>query len=89
MKRLLAAIRFLTILPIPGSWGTAEADLAGSVAFFPVVGLLLGAVAAAAGLGNRPGGAADGCGRAAASCCFWASPAACTWTAWRTRPTAF
>ena len=51
MKRLLAAIRFLTILPIPGSWGTAEADLAGSVAFFPVVGLLLGAIAAAAAWG--------------------------------------
>ncbi len=47
MKRLLAAIRFLTIVPLPGAWGTAEADLAGSVAFFPVVGLLLGVAAAA------------------------------------------
>ncbi|MGO8690727.1 MAG: adenosylcobinamide-GDP ribazoletransferase [Thermoguttaceae bacterium] len=47
MKRLLAAIRFLTIVPLPGTWGTAESDLAGSVPFFPVVGLLLGAAAAA------------------------------------------
>jgi len=46
MKRLMAAIRFLTVLPAPGSWGAAEADLAGSVPLFPVVGLLLGIVAA-------------------------------------------
>jgi len=46
MKPLLAAIRFLTIVPIPGTWGTAEEDLARSVPFFPVVGLLLGASAA-------------------------------------------
>lgn len=46
MKRLLAAIRFLTILPLPGTWGTAEADLARSAPFFPVVGILLGALAA-------------------------------------------
>jgi adenosylcobinamide-GDP ribazoletransferase len=48
MKQLLAALRFLTILPIPGGWGTAADDLAGSVPWFPVIGLLLGAVAAAA-----------------------------------------
>jgi adenosylcobinamide-GDP ribazoletransferase len=48
MKRLLAALRFLTIVPLPGSWGTAEEDLAGSVVWFPVVGLLLGVLAAAA-----------------------------------------
>ncbi len=51
MKRLLAAIRLLTIVPLPGTWGTAESDLAGSVAFFPVVGLLLGLAAAALGWG--------------------------------------
>ena len=28
MKPLLAAIRFLTIVPVPGDWGTAEEDLA-------------------------------------------------------------
>jgi adenosylcobinamide-GDP ribazoletransferase len=48
MRRLLAALRFLTILPVPGTWGTAEEDLAGSVPWFPVVGLLLAALAAAA-----------------------------------------
>jgi len=42
MRRFLAAIRFLTVMPIPGSLGTAEQDLADSVPFFPVVGLLLG-----------------------------------------------
>ena len=60
MKPLLAAIRFLTIVPVPGNWGTAEEDLAGSVPLFPVVGLLLGAVAAGAGLGPGAGGAAAG-----------------------------
>lgn len=46
MKSFFASIRFLTILPVPGAWGAAEADLAGSLPFFPVVGLLLGAMAA-------------------------------------------
>ena len=46
MKPLLAAIRFLTILPVPGAWGTAEEDLGRSVPWFPVIGLLLGAAAA-------------------------------------------
>jgi adenosylcobinamide-GDP ribazoletransferase len=48
MKRFLAALRFLTIFPIPGSWGSAEEDLARSVPCFPLVGLLLGGLAAAA-----------------------------------------
>lgn len=47
MKSLLAAIRFLTIVPVPGDWGTAEEDIARSVPWFPVIGLLLGAAAAA------------------------------------------
>jgi adenosylcobinamide-GDP ribazoletransferase len=47
MQRLFAAIRFLTILPVPGTCGTATEDLAGSVPYFPVVGFVLGAVAAA------------------------------------------
>jgi adenosylcobinamide-GDP ribazoletransferase len=42
VRRFLAAIRFLTILPLPGTLGTTEGDLAGSVPFFPLVGLLLG-----------------------------------------------
>lgn len=48
MKRFLAAIRFLTIVPIPGTWGTGEDDLVGSVPYYPVVGLLLGCIAALA-----------------------------------------
>lgn len=51
MKSLLAAWRFLTIFPCPGTWGTAEADLARSVAWFPLVGLALGALAAAVAWG--------------------------------------
>ena len=51
MRRLIAAIRFLTILPVPGALGTGEGDLAGSVPFFPVVGLLLGAAAGGAAWG--------------------------------------
>ena len=47
MKRFLAAIRFLTIFPVPGTWGTDAADLARSVSCFPWVGLLLGGLAAA------------------------------------------
>lgn len=43
--RLLAAIRFLTILPIPGKLGHSKEALAGSLIFFPLVGLGLGMVA--------------------------------------------
>jgi adenosylcobinamide-GDP ribazoletransferase len=46
---MLAAVRFLTILPIPGRWGAGVDELAGSVPWFPLVGLALGAVAAGAG----------------------------------------
>jgi adenosylcobinamide-GDP ribazoletransferase len=51
MNRFLATIRFLTILPLPGTAGTGEFDLAGSLPFFPAVGLLLGGLAAALGWG--------------------------------------
>jgi adenosylcobinamide-GDP ribazoletransferase len=47
MNRFLAAVRFLTVVPVPGRCGTREQDLAGSVPCFPLVGLLLGAIAAA------------------------------------------
>jgi len=46
MKRFVAALRFLTILPIPGTWGSGGAELAGSVPFFPLVGLVAGGLAA-------------------------------------------
>lgn len=42
MRGFFAAIRFLTILPVPGKYGTGKNDLAGSLAFFPFVGLLIG-----------------------------------------------
>jgi adenosylcobinamide-GDP ribazoletransferase len=45
MKPLLAAIRFLTIVPLPASWETDEDDLARSLSWFPVVGLLIGLAA--------------------------------------------
>ena len=41
---LLAAIRFLTIVPVPLKGGARPEDLAGSSGFFPLVGLLLGLV---------------------------------------------
>jgi adenosylcobinamide-GDP ribazoletransferase len=43
-----AAMRFLTILPLPGRFGTSEAELAHAAPFFPLVGLLLGCIAAPA-----------------------------------------
>ena len=43
-----AALRFLTILPLPGRFGTAEKDLAHAAPFFPLIGLLLGCAAAPA-----------------------------------------
>lgn len=42
MNRFLAAFRFLTILPVPGKKGHSESDLAASLVYFPVIGLLLG-----------------------------------------------
>ncbi|MFA5143175.1 MAG: adenosylcobinamide-GDP ribazoletransferase [Candidatus Omnitrophota bacterium] len=49
MKSLLAAAQFLTVIPIRIKRMTGK-DLAGAAAFFPVVGLLLGMVLAAASL---------------------------------------
>jgi adenosylcobinamide-GDP ribazoletransferase len=46
MKSLVAALRLLTIAPIPGVWGSAEEDLARSLPWFPIVGLGGGVVAA-------------------------------------------
>ncbi len=44
MSGLLAAWRFLTIIPLPGKIGTDAASLARSLPFFPLVGLLIGLV---------------------------------------------
>uniref|UniRef100_UPI004056FB0A adenosylcobinamide-GDP ribazoletransferase n=1 Tax=Candidatus Electronema sp. TaxID=2698783 RepID=UPI004056FB0A len=43
-----AALRFLTLLPLPGRFGSSEAELAHAAPFFPLVGLLLGCIAAPA-----------------------------------------
>ena len=48
MNRFLAAVRFLTIVPISGKRGCDTSEMAGSALFFPVVGLLIGALAVAA-----------------------------------------
>nr|VFK80822.1 MAG: cobalamin-5'-phosphate synthase [Candidatus Kentron sp. SD] len=42
MKRLCAALGFLTVMPLPAACRHTERDLIGSVAFFPIVGLLIG-----------------------------------------------
>ena len=44
----VAALRFLTLLPLPGKIGTTEDELAHAAPFFPLVGFLLGCIAAPA-----------------------------------------
>lgn len=53
MKALIAALQFLTVLPlpVPANWSIGERELRRSVLFFPVVGLLMGAAVAALDLG--------------------------------------
>nr|VFK56957.1 MAG: cobalamin-5'-phosphate synthase [Candidatus Kentron sp. TUN]VFK61250.1 MAG: cobalamin-5'-phosphate synthase [Candidatus Kentron sp. TUN]VFK64491.1 MAG: cobalamin-5'-phosphate synthase [Candidatus Kentron sp. TUN] len=46
MKRLCAALSFLTVIPLPAVCRHTEQDLTKSVAFFPLVGLLIGLSAA-------------------------------------------
>lgn len=46
MKKFLAALQFLTIVPLPGGINPNERALGSSLPFFPVVGLLIGATAA-------------------------------------------
>ncbi len=43
---LWAAIRFLTIIPLPGDLGAEEKDLHCSMPFFPIIGVLIGCCAA-------------------------------------------
>ncbi len=47
MKRLILAIQFLTIVPIKKGLALDKGDLAGAMAFFPVVGAMQGACLAA------------------------------------------
>lgn len=46
MKPLLAAIQFLTVIPVPSRFQTGEDDLRRSLICFPMVGLILGAAVA-------------------------------------------
>ena len=54
LKPLLEAIRFLTVVPLPGLPATVSDDyertIAHSVAWFPLVGLLIGSITCALGL---------------------------------------
>ncbi len=47
MKAFFAAVQFLTVLPLPKNWAGGTDALERSVPFFPVVGLLIGILAAA------------------------------------------
>ena len=44
MKRLVAAVTFLTRLPLPGHWDISVADVGRSSAFFPLIGAGIGAL---------------------------------------------
>lgn len=46
MKPFFAALRFLTVLPVPAGWAGGERELGRSLAFFPVVGILIGGLMA-------------------------------------------
>lgn len=45
-KSLLAAIRFLTILPLPGSGENDTSFFGGALFYFPIIGLLIGSFSA-------------------------------------------
>jgi adenosylcobinamide-GDP ribazoletransferase len=47
MKTLFSALTFLTPVRVPASWCGGEKQLRGAPAFFPIVGVLIGGVAAA------------------------------------------
>jgi adenosylcobinamide-GDP ribazoletransferase len=49
IARFIAAVRFLTIIPLPGHLGCDEEALAGSLIFFPFVGVGIGLVQAIVG----------------------------------------
>ena len=45
LRRFLGALRFLTVIPIPGKLGTTPEDLAGAPPFFPITGMIIGILA--------------------------------------------
>jgi len=53
MRSLLAAMRFLTILPLPGGRDQLDGDWGRATAWYPAVGLILGAILAALDWGLR------------------------------------
>ena len=48
LKHSIAAFRFLTIIPIPGTFGADGEDLKGALPFFSLVGIILGVFSGAA-----------------------------------------
>jgi len=69
LDQLIAAIRFLTIIPVPGAMAAGERLLATAIALFPLVGVLIGGLLALVGLvANRLWG--DGV-RAVAIVAIW------------------
>ena len=50
LKSCVAAFRFLTVIPLPGTFGCSAEALEDSPLFFPFVGFILGLVAAASAL---------------------------------------
>jgi adenosylcobinamide-GDP ribazoletransferase len=46
VRPFLAALSFLTVTPISGKWAPSEKDLASGTVFFPIVGLVIGIIAA-------------------------------------------
>jgi cobalamin 5'-phosphate synthase/cobalamin synthase len=61
MRAFLAALQFLTILPVPGIYLTRDADWGQATAWYPAVGLVLGAILAGLDWGLHwllPGGLA-------------------------------
>lgn len=49
IEKFIAALRFFTIIPIPGNRGTSEESLSGSLNYFSLVGTAIGLVMAAGG----------------------------------------
>src|SRR5215217_5242711 len=47
LRRFLLAVQFLTRLPVPRGLATTETELGKAAAFFPLVGIIVGASAAA------------------------------------------
>lgn len=51
MKSFFAALKFLTVLPVPASWTGGEDHLSRSVYYYPVIGIIIGTLIALADRG--------------------------------------